>query len=65
MSARVKAFVYLDKLRESGITNMWGAQPYLSSANSISAEDAKRFHLEWMESFDLDKTPEQRAESFS
>ena len=62
--ARVAAFTYLDWLRESGITNMWGAVPYLASTG-LSQADAKKFHIEWMESFDPEKTPHQRAETFA
>ena len=45
----VKAF--LDNLRESGITNMFGAGQYLEEAFGMSRIDAKMALLHWMENF--------------
>ena len=42
-------FDYLENLRESGVTNMFGAAPYLKDAFDISMLDAKQILLEWME----------------
>jgi hypothetical protein len=45
-------FNYLDDLRESGVTNMYGAVPYLiSEFPSLSQEEAKKVLINWMESF--------------
>ena len=41
-------FKFLDALRESGITNMFGAAPYLAGAFSISNSRAREILLEWM-----------------
>lgn len=54
-------FRYLDRLRESGVTNMWGASPFLATAHQLDHDEARRVHLLWMDSFDPDLTPEQRA----
>jgi hypothetical protein len=44
--------LFLDSLRESGETNMWGAAEYLSPAFSdISYEQAGPILLYWMGSF--------------
>lgn len=45
-------FDYLDNLRESGVTNMFGAASYLVSEFGINKKDAKDILLEWMESFE-------------
>ena len=44
-------FDYLDGLRESGVTNMYGAGAYLEAEFGMSADDAKKLLLEWMRSF--------------
>lgn len=44
-------FDYLDALRESGVTNMWGAAPYLVQAFGLSRQDARDILLEWIDSF--------------
>lgn len=45
-------FLFLDELRESGVTNMFGAAPYLKEAFSeLSNRKAKDILLEWMKTF--------------
>jgi hypothetical protein len=41
-------FKFLDSLRESGITNMFGAAPYLAGAFTLSNSQAREILLEWM-----------------
>lgn len=43
---------YLDDLRESGATNMFGSASYLVGRFSINRPQAKAIILYWMESFD-------------
>lgn len=45
-------FEYLDCLRESGVTNMFGATPYLVEEFSIEKEEARKILKEWMDTFD-------------
>ena len=45
-------FEYLDDLRESGVTNMFGAAPYLMSEFGITRGKAARVLAAWMQSFD-------------
>lgn len=40
---------YLVKLRDSGKTNMWGADAYLARNCSISREVAREILLYWIE----------------
>jgi len=42
---------YLDELRESGVTNMYGASPYLMHAFDLSKQDAITILTYWMHSF--------------
>lgn len=44
-------FEYLDQLRESGVTNMFGATPYLIEEFGVDRPTARRILNEWMYSF--------------
>lgn len=44
-------FDYLDTLRETGVTNMFGASPYLQQAFDIDRNEAKSVLLEWMKTY--------------
>lgn len=46
---KMKQFIYLNKLRESGETNMYGASPYLACAFSLPKRDASKILNGWME----------------
>jgi hypothetical protein len=43
--------IYLDKLRVSGTTNMFGAGPYVAAAFGLDKQDAREVVLYWMASF--------------
>jgi hypothetical protein len=43
---------YLDDLRDSGVTNMFGAGAYLQKKFFINRAEAKEILLYWMESFE-------------
>ena len=46
-------FKFLDELRESGITNMFGAGSYLEyEFPELNKQEARAVLLEWMQSFD-------------
>lgn len=47
-----KVFVYLDELRESGVTNMYGAGPYVEDEFDVDRRTARSLVVEWMETFD-------------
>jgi hypothetical protein len=40
---------YLICLRDSGVTNMWGATPFIEEYFGIQRSEAKAILLEWME----------------
>ena len=42
---------YLDALRESGVTNMFGASPYLQERFDIGRQEANALLTEWMRTF--------------
>jgi len=59
-------FVYLDELRESGVTNMFGAAEYLEAEFGMDRKEARTVLQLWMNQFSSAKNPEQytqRAES--
>ena len=46
-----KYFDYLNGLRDSGATNMFGATPYLMEKYDLSRSVARSTLLKWMENF--------------
>jgi len=42
---------FLDNLRESGVTNMFGAAPYLADSFCLEIKEARKILKEWMENF--------------
>ena len=61
MTIRAVHFRYLDALRESGATNMFGAGRYLAQAFGLSKQEAGDVLVAWMKTFSRSKTAEQRA----
>lgn len=45
-----EVFEYLDRLRESGVTNMFGASPYIVEEFDISRKEASELLMKWMKS---------------
>ena len=50
---RVNAF--LNILRKSGITNMYGARPYIQEAFDVNKYDALRYLSVWMNDYDFER----------
>ena len=50
-------FQYLDDLRESGVTNMFGAGAYLRRDFDLDAREAKEIVLAWLSSFHVRHLP--------
>jgi hypothetical protein len=44
-------FAYLDNLRETGETNMFGAAPYLEQEFNLDPRTARDVTLKWMKTF--------------
>jgi hypothetical protein len=51
MSMQEQANYFLDELRESGVTNMFGAAAYLVAEFGVSREEAKALLFNWMQTF--------------
>ena len=45
-------FEYLDDLRESGVTNMFGAGPYVEDEFGLDRREAGKLVVEWMVTFE-------------
>lgn len=45
-------FTYLEGLRQSGVTNMFGAGPYLEREFGLDRNEAKEVLLNWMRSYE-------------
>jgi Cdc6-like AAA superfamily ATPase len=43
---------YLEKLRRSGIINMYGAAPYLAEEFGLNLDEAKNILIDWMKNYD-------------
>jgi hypothetical protein len=41
-------FLFLNRLRESGVTNMFGATPYLVKHMKLSKKEASKILADWM-----------------
>ena len=50
--------IFLDELRESGITNMYGATPYIEHSFGVNGEESKQFLVTWMDTFSERHNPE-------
>mgnify|MGYP003139096133 CR=1 FL=1 len=47
-----EVFLYIEELRESGETNMFGAAPYIQERFQMSRKDARDILSLWMKSYD-------------
>ncbi len=45
-------FTYLEGLRQSGVTNMFGAGPYLEREFGLNRFEAKEVLIDWMKSYE-------------
>ena len=52
MSMQEQANYFLDELRESGVTNMFGAAPYIVEEFGVTRQEAKDLLLNWMQTFE-------------
>jgi len=46
-----EVFDFLDALRLSGVTNMFGATPYVEEAFGLGRKQSRALLLEWMKTF--------------
>lgn len=59
----VEYFEYLDDLRESGATNMYGAASYLEDEATfgLGRQKATKVVVAWMRTFSRDRSVDERA----
>ena len=59
MATKNKYHIFLERLRRTGITNMYAASPYLCMQYRISAEEADSILSDWMNTYnEKDYKPE-------
>jgi len=51
MATNNKYYIFLEKLRRSGKTNMYGAVPYIQEEFNLDYNDAKEILLDWMKNY--------------
>ena len=44
-------WIYLENLRRAGVTNMFGAGPYLEDEFGISKTEARKILIDWMKNY--------------
>jgi len=54
-------FTFLDNLRDSGETNMYGCGPYLDREFGLGEAVCRKVQIAWMETFDGERPAEERA----
>ena len=52
MATKNEHFEFLDALRESGATNMFGAGSYLEAEFGLDKREARKILMAWMENFE-------------
>lgn len=60
----IEGFTYLDRLRETGLVNMFGASNYVVNDLGHDKAAARSLVTMWMKSYDADKSVEDRALAF-
>mgnify|MGYP003134257231 FL=1 len=50
-----EVFTYLNELRDSGVTNMFGATPYLVDQFGFDKRNASNYLILWMQSYKNEK----------
>ena len=43
--------IFLDVVRSSGVTNMYGASPYIEEHFNVNRKEAREFLMVWMKTF--------------
>tara|TARA_B100000780_G_C21117335_1_gene452175 strand:- start:2692 stop:2853 length:162 start_codon:yes stop_codon:yes gene_type:complete len=43
-----EVFIFLEQLRDSGVTNMFGASPYIQEEFSLDKKTAKDLLIQWI-----------------
>lgn len=62
MATNNQYWLYLEDLRKSGITNMYGAAPYLAAEFKIPMHTARAILVDWMNKYDPEDYRDYEAE---
>lgn len=54
MKTQNERWIFLERLRRSGVTNMYGAAPFLADEFGLELEEARKILLDWMKNYDPD-----------
>jgi hypothetical protein len=54
-----EALGFLNDLRESGVTNMFGARPYVKEEFGLDDRESKRLLMLWMDNFNIEGNYQQ------
>ena len=54
MKTQNEYWIYLERLRRSGVTNMYGAAPYLADEFDLDLEEARKVLRDWMKRYNPD-----------
>ena len=46
-----KHWIYLERLRRSGVVNMYGAAPYVENEFDVSSKEAVKIVSDWMRNY--------------
>ena len=49
----VEYYEYLEGLRQSGVTNMFGAAPFIQEAFGLNRNEARKVLASWMQNYEL------------
>lgn len=49
-----KHWIFLERLRRSGVVNMYGSAPYLEETFGMERQEAVRVVSEWMKNYNRD-----------
>lgn len=60
-----EVFEYLDALRQSGVTNMFGAAPYVEKEFGLGRNAARKLVVAWMDTFNEHAADYRAAEAES
>ena len=52
-------WIYLEYLRRSGETNMYGATPYLMEEFDLPRDEARKILVDWMQNYNPDDYDEE------
>ena len=54
MKTENKYWIFLEELRVSGVTNMYGAGPYLQEEFGLDKKEANKILADWMQNYNPD-----------